>query len=356
MQLTLGPAHHARIRALDDLAGYRCVGVQLAASERTRRYAQTEDEASRSLTVLPGTYEEIPRRERMRRVVAFVDETRPDALIIDSPADPVQYRMGRHLQRQGGLGLTRWAATRTDNPRSAWKELLKGFVYRRWDGYLTTGTLAREYLETFRVPAERIATVGNPVDSAVLRAFDRSRPAAERQDSFLYVGRFLPYKNVERLAGAYLRYRESGGGWGLELVGFGETEARVREILAGAPDATLHGHLQLEALMELYSRCGALVLPSYEPWGLVVNEAMELGMPLLLAQTVGCHPELLEPGRNGYLVDGLCEQSIAEGLARMEATPAEQRRRMGEHSRARVSGQTPEAWADATVRLIETLR
>jgi glycosyltransferase involved in cell wall biosynthesis len=56
-----------------------------------------------------------------------------------------------------------------------------------------------------------------------------------------------------------------------------------------------------EALAEQYLRASGLVLPSFsEPWGLVVNEALSYGCPVVVSQVCGCVPELVLDGRTGY--------------------------------------------------------
>ena len=51
-----------------------------------------------------------------------------------------------------------------------------------------------------------------------------------------------------------------------------------------------------------YDLCDVFVLPSvYEPWGLVVNEVMNAGRAVIVSDQVGCGPDLVKPGENGYI-------------------------------------------------------
>ncbi|MBW2425227.1 MAG: hypothetical protein JRG86_13320, partial [Deltaproteobacteria bacterium] len=135
-QLTLGPAHLARIRALDAIPGIRCRGVALASSEETRRFDRSSANLEDIDEVVEGIYERMSLYHRIRAAIRHLKATEPDVIIIDAPADPVQLAVGRLAQWRGLPVLTRWAATVLDHPRYAWKEYLKGFVYRGWDGYL----------------------------------------------------------------------------------------------------------------------------------------------------------------------------------------------------------------------------
>jgi len=353
-QLTLGAPHLARIRALDAVPGMACRGVQLASAEQSRAFQLRPEDAALCSTVVDGTYEELPAAERLAAARRHLDALDPDAIIIDCPADLVQFRLARYAQGRGVAATTRWAATWADHPRTAWKERLKRVVYRGWDAYLNTGQRGRDYLRTFGVPEASIFDCGNPVDCEPIERRAAELAGTPRGDEFLFVGRFLDLKNLVVFTRAFRRYREEGGRFRLRLVGFGETEGAVRREAEGCPGLELTGHLQFDELIELYVRCGALVLPSYsENWGLVVNEAMHAGAPVLLTRCVGCVPELLEEGRNGIAMDARDPDSMVAAMHAFEALSDAERDAMSRRSRALIASHRPEHWAEAAAKGIE---
>ena len=357
-QLTLGPAHMARVRALDGVPGFECVGVELASSERTRNYHLTDADRRGVETVMTGVYEDAPFTERLRSAKRHLADSRADAIIVDSPADPVQWLLASAARRQGVAALTRWAATVHDHPRKIWKEALKRGVYRGWDHYLVTGQRGLEYLESFGVDRSRATLCGNPVECAPIEAARRSC-SVSREPRFLFVGRFLSLKNLDRFLAAFLRYRAEGGLWGLDIVGTGEPVdvRRLEEQAAFEPCIRFHGHLQFDALIDAYSRAGCLVLPSYsENWGLVVNEAMHAGMPVLLSDRCGCHPDLLRAGENGFDFDPYDESSMVGALRKMESASERERMAFGERSVELIAPHTPERWADRVAQIVRGLR
>jgi glycosyltransferase involved in cell wall biosynthesis len=356
IQPTLGPAHFARIRALDRQPGFRCLGVQLASRERSRDYQPAGDDRDRMETLVDGVYEEQPWHRVIGAGWKLLSRSRPAAIVVDRPSDPVQSILAALARRRGVLALTRWASIETDFERKPWKEYLKGFLYRRFDGYLVTGRRARAYLEAFAVPSQRIFECGNPSDERFSR-IAASAGIAPRTESFLYAGRFLPFKNLTRLVAAFARYRAAGGTWNLELVGFGDEESTLRAEAATVPGVTFLGHLQIEALARAYSRAGCLVLPSVsEPWGLVVNEAMDCGTPVIVSRRCGCFPELVDEGANGFGIDPLDTEQIAETLRRFAVLSIEARAGMALRSReiARLHG--ADAWAVHVAEAIRTIR
>lgn len=355
LQPTLGPAHFARIRALDRQPGIRCRGVQLASRERTRDYQCGATERALFDTLVDGVYEDQSRVRVVRAGRDLLARRRPAAVIVDRPSDPVQSALAAMARRRGALALTRWASIETDFARMPWKEFLKGFLYRRFDGYLVTGRRARAYLETFSVPPHRIFECGNPSDERFARIAASANDTA-RGESFLYVGRFLPFKNLARLLTAFTRYRSAGGTWNLDLVGFGDEEANLRAAAATIPGVTFKGHLQIDALAAAYARAGCLVLPSEsEPWGLVVNEAMDCGAPVIVSRRCGCFPELVEEGGNGFGLDPLDVDQIAQTLHRFAALSGEVRAAMARRSRMIAGRHSAEAWAASVADAIRKI-
>jgi glycosyltransferase involved in cell wall biosynthesis len=83
-----------------------------------------------------------------------------------------------------------------------------------------------------------------------------------------------------------------------------------------------------------YARAGGLVVPSLiDPWGLVVNEAMASGLPVLVSRGCGCARTLVRDGENGWTFEPGDHEAIAGLMTRLSSLPWEQRERMGRCSR-----------------------
>jgi len=352
-QNTLGPAHVARVRALDAEPGVRCLGVQIASAERTRAYELSSRDRSWCHTLVDGTYEDIPYRRLVAAVRAQLAAHRPTAVILDSTAESRHLLIGLLVHHAGIPVFVRWASTRDDYPRRAWRERLKGLLYRRWDGYLVTGRRARAYLSDFGVPENRIHVCGNPVDPGPIESELARLATRRREPRFLYVGRFIPHKNLERLIRAYATYRARGGTWSLKLVGFGPTEDRVRQEARDLDGVSFEGFLQLPRLVEEYASASGLVLPSSsENWGLVVNEAMHTALPVLVSTRCGCYPELVEGRGTGLSFDPFDTVAMAGAMGRFERLSAQDREQMGVRCRQVIKGNDLSAWASVVSRAV----
>ena len=101
------------------------------------------------------------------------------------------------------------------------------------------------------------------------------------------------------------------------------------EQLGIAEDVLLPGFKQYDELPAWYGLAGAFVLASTtEQWGLVVNEAMASGLPVLVSERCGCAPDLVEDGVNGFTFDPYDVEGLAGLMQRVAAMTDEQRQAM----------------------------
>jgi glycosyltransferase involved in cell wall biosynthesis len=107
----------------------------------------------------------------------------------------------------------------------------------------------------------------------------------------------------------------------------------------------LHGFKQYSELPSYYGLAGAFVHASTsEQWGLVVNEAMAAGLPVIVSDRCGCAPDLVADGVNGYTFPPHDPDALAERLCLL-TTAESTRATMGKASRDRIADWGPEAFA-----------
>jgi glycosyltransferase involved in cell wall biosynthesis len=98
------------------------------------------------------------------------------------------------------------------------------------------------------------------------------------------------------------------------------------------PDVVVTGFINQSKISEVYAMADVLALvSSYEPWGLVVNEAMNFGLPIVVSERVGCARDLVHPGENGFTFESCDVNALASHL-RTLMSDVECRRRMGQRS------------------------
>ena len=246
------------------------------------------------------------------------------------------------------------------------KELAKSFLIRLlYNGAFVAGHLAAEYLVSLGMPRERIRRGYDVVDNdqfekgaeqVLGRADEIIKKLDLPKDYFLFCGRLAPEKNLRRLLSAFQSYSAGGGKWNLVIVGSGPQEREIKaraEALGGR--VRFIPWLQLEDLTSVYALARCFILPSIsEPWGLVVNEAMAAGLPVLVSRRCGCWPDLCWRGINGYDFDPIDVEAMASLMRRISSGQIDLKR-MGEASRRIISNFTPETWAASLADCAETL-
>lgn len=248
--------------------------------------------------------------------------------------------------------------------RSSWRRLAKRValpVMFRHSVGLYIGKENRLYFREYGVPEERLHPAPYAVDNDYFRAAaaelqgrrDRLRRAFGVSDDapvLLFVGKLTPQKNPLVLLKAFAELRRHRRCW-LLFVGDGvlraaiEEESRTRNI----PNVLVSGFRNQTEIPQAYSAADILILPSRsETWGLVVNEAMNFGLPIVVTDQVGCAADLVADGHNGFVVPTDSIAGLAAALARL-VDDHELREAFGARSAEIVENYSIKRCADAIV-------
>jgi len=166
---------------------------------------------------------------------------------------------------------------------------------------------------------------------------------------FLYVGRLEPPKDIAGLLEAFAELSRQSERAHLCMVGDGTLRPMVESAASRLPRLHYLGRLSGESLWDTYAAADVLVLPSvFEPWGLVINEAMAIGLPVIASDRVGCVEDLVVDGRTGIVVEAGSRVSLASAMLRL-AEDANARASMGEAARRHIAPWTIEAEAGIVV-------
>ena len=354
-----GPYHVARALALLRAGQIDTTFVELAASEG--KYPWHEGKAAlgeRLLTLHPGRFEECTPAALARDLVMQLARNNFDAIAVAGYSVPAMRAAVRWARRNGKPVVMMSESTMADNPRSWARERLKRWwMERNVDAALVGGARSREYMQHLGVPHDRIWDRYDVVDNEL---FTRTAEAIQRDAAgerarrglperyFLYVGRFATEKNLHRLLEAYRAYSQSvSDPWAVVMVGSGPLEAELKSV-AGSQGLRIiwPGAKKIPELAAYYALASCFVLPSTsEPWGLVVNEAMACGLPVLASSACGCAPDLVREGVNGYTFDPRDVSKIAAMLQQVSSLSAAHLREMSGESRRIITGYTPDDWA-----------
>lgn len=187
---------------------------------------------------------------------------------------------------------------------------LKGFIKRIFLSRISLGLCSGEphiaLLRALGFKGKCIKTYGVGLYNMIPQP-----PFQERSEvkNFLFVGRFVAVKNLEFLIKAFAKRPNLT----LNIAGFGELEEQLKSI--ASHNVKFLGAVENKKIFNTYKQNDVFVLPSIsEPWGLVVEEALNCGTPVLLSSKIGCRDDVLEEGKNGLSFDERNENSLLEAI------------------------------------------
>lgn len=261
--------------------------------------------------------------------------------------------------RRNGVAFSLWCESTSREFRKGYPliEFCKKQFLRYCDAFVVPGKSSFDYLRDCGIPQELIFTAPNAVDTDLFanRAeVIRQAPATYRealrlpQRFFLYAGRLVREKGIFDLLHAYGALQpELRKNVGLVFAGDGPERSALLERAAATNQVSIQvvGFAHREELAAYYALADVFVFPTHtDPWGLVVNEAMACGLPVIASQAAGCVVDLVANGRNGRIVSVGNVRELACAMADL-ALDAGLRALMGRRSRERIEQYSPEAWA-----------
>lgn len=369
-----GPYHLARLEAAGELfeeSGACVYGIEIAHADSTYGWMVTEGANKfKRTTLFPrADYHDLTPRQIAHSVRRTLNRLCPDAVAIVGYSF-VEARAALRWCHQARVPAVLMSESKADDARrSPLKEWLKGQIVRSYDAALVGGGPHRDYLAQLGMPAQCIFASCDVVDNhyfAASAAEVRRQAAHWRRklrlpgDFFLTCSRFVPKKNLFRLLDAYAAYRaHAPSPWGLVICGSGELGAELKGHagILGLDSVGWPGFVQIGDLPKYYGLASAFILASTtEQWGLVVNEAMASGLPIVVSEKAGCRYDLVRGGENGYLFDPFDVDDMADAMRKMAALSDNERRAMGRCSEEIIAEWGPERFAKGLWAAVEAAR
>lgn len=357
-----------RIPVFNALARHREIDLHvifLAESDPgLREWRVYKDEIQFSYQVLPSWRQRIAGHKLLlnRGMKEALRRANPDIILCGGYNYPAAWQALRWAGKHQVPFMAWIESTEQDfRSRKPAIEFLKKRFMKACSAFVVPGKSSLQYVMNYGVAEGSIFVAPNAVDTeffAGAAAAARADVAACRQELklpsrfFLFVGRLVREKGVFDLLEAYGKLSpEVRAAVGLVLVGEGSARAeltrRATQIKPG--DVQFAGFLQREQLARYYALAETFVFPSQsDPWGLVVNEAMACGLPVISSEAAGCTADLVQDGWNGRAIR---RGDVAQLAAAMEelARDSTMRTRMGNHSKERILTYSPESCAAGIV-------
>lgn len=362
-----GPYHRARLTA----AGRELTVTGVEVVGKASTYAWEEVDAAPTfdrVTLFPeADRDSVSNAELQQALTQKLDEIAPDTVAVPGWSLPRALGALQWCVQNGVPAVVMSETTASDFTRRWWSEKIKNRIVSHFGAGLVGGTPHRAYLRELGMDTERIFLGYDAVDNEYFA--QETQNGFENEEHlrseytlpdyyFLASCRFVPKKNLSRLIDAFGRYRSqtSDNVWDLVILGDGPERDAVEETVtkAGLTHAVhLPGFKQYDDLPIYYGLAGAFVHASTrEQWGLVVNEAMAAGLPVLVSDRCGCASDLIEEGRNGYTFDPYDSTDLADRMYQV-AHGAVDRVSMGSASREIIARWGPDRFAQGLRQAVE---
>lgn len=348
--------HKARLRRAAQCPGVGIYGLRVVAESHLHR-----DQASRSggriVNLSPAL------------IPSVLKTLQPDCCVLTGYFARAHRVALRFARRYGAktLLMSDSHARSSDKGRTWPASIAKRLVLRaQFDGVFAAGSLSRAYYQDLGLPADRIWIGCNAIDNEFYRlaAENSRRVRAQIREELglpgqyvLYVGRLAQEKNLPLLLSAMREVQNIMPDVGLVAVGDGAQRAALGRYADGLGLRCIQwrGWVPQWQTPLYYGLAECLVLPSrYEPWGLVVNEALAAGIPVIASARCGAAFDLVRGRGTGFVIEHDRPYRLA-GCIRCLIERPDIKSQMGRRGTIVVEEMSLDVWADRLVSACKTL-
>lgn len=222
-------------------------------------------------------------KEKIREAVSIVKEIDYDELILGGWDHPVIWALAYRFPKHKNAFFIE--SSYFESQTSGLKGFIKKLFVSRLSKVYASGKSQRKITDSLGFKGETIITKGVGVFNYILQPVYEPRREVK---NFIYVGRFVEVKNLKFLISVFNSLPQ----YNLHLVGFGELEKELKAM--AEENIYFLGAVDNKKLSAIYQQMDVFVLPSkVEPWGLVVEEALNNGIPVIVSDRVGCAEEII---------------------------------------------------------------
>ncbi len=286
----------------------------------------------------------------------LLSQKQPDVIISGEMGfRTLQAAIYHKLNAQSKLILWATVSEYSEQGRGKLREILRRWLVPQADAVLVNGQSGARYVRQFGIKDEQIFTAPYTTDITPFLSVPLARDA-ERAYRLLYVGQLVERKGVEPFLSALTRWCVAHADRKIEfwLVGDGPLRTTL-EGLSIPDNLSLRflGNMPYSELAQVYQQAGIFVFPTLaDEWGLVTNEAMAAGLPVLGSLYSQSVEDLVQEGETGWTFRPDRDAEMDAAIERVLTTPLDVLEKMRVTARKRIRDLTPDFVADQILAAI----
>lgn len=331
-----GPYHYARLNALGKKTA--SVGIEFFSKSDTYKWDSSGLDTNlffEKKTLFTNEQSStISKKALTNAIFQCLDGINPDVVAINGWSEAGAFAALKWCLLKQKPAIAMSESTEWDSERNKIKEFVKKKIVQNFSSAIVGGTPHKKYINKLGIPLTHIFDKYDVIDNEY---FFYARQSIEKDinahrqrlqlpnNFFLASARFIEKKNLEGLLTAYALYlrRKKYDGWDLVLLGDGEFGPKLNQLkqeLKIEDKVLMPGFKQYDELPYYYTLANAFIHASTsEQWGLVVNEAMASGLPVLVSDRCGCAYDLVKNEVNGLQFDPYIVDNIADKMIRFSS-------------------------------------
>jgi len=214
--------------------------------------------------------------------------------------------------------------------RTLLRPLVK-YLIKQTNGFIAYGTRSKEYLVSLGAPREKIQIFYNAVNIDYFKEKSENFSKKEKfrlkeklgvktKKNILFSGRLIKMKGIFEMVDGFKKYQKIDSDISLLIMGVGPDKIKLEKYIKKEKIKNVFflNFIQYKSLYKYYAISDLLLFPSRQDiWGLTINEALTCELPIVTTEKVGASVDLVESGKNGYIIKSNNSKGIASAIEKI---------------------------------------
>lgn len=314
----MGPYHFYRLSCANKLL--EANAIQFSAKDHTNLWDNSQFKKHNVITLFQDKpITEIPSKEIKQKIFLTLEELNPDVVFISGwDAMASLYSLQWCVENNKPTVIIS-ESQKHDFKRNSFKEMYKKFILKYIDSAFVGGIKQKEYLRDLGVNENNIFEGCDIVDNDHFKKISSKKPNFHLPDNYFFTScRFVEKKNLFFLLDAFKIFNSKNDLFHLIIAGDGPLRSKLEQhakSLNIEEKVIFIGYIEYDDIPFFYQNAKCFILPSLvEQWGLVINESLAAGTPVLVSERAGSAPNLVVNKDSGFTFNPLEKEDLVNKM------------------------------------------